>query len=44
MGIGFVLVMDPAHAADAGALLRGARETVTEIGEVVSGHGVVRYA
>jgi phosphoribosylformylglycinamidine cyclo-ligase len=44
MGIGFVLVMDPAHAADAAAFLRGARETVTEIGEIVSGDGRVRYA
>jgi phosphoribosylformylglycinamidine cyclo-ligase len=44
MGIGFVLVMDPAHAADAAAFLRGARETVIEIGEVVSGDGRVRYA
>lgn len=44
MGIGLCLVMAPHAAADAAAALREAGETIYEIGEIVAGSGVVRYA
>jgi phosphoribosylformylglycinamidine cyclo-ligase len=44
MGIGLCLVMAPHDAADAAAALREAGETIFEIGEIVPGTGVVRYA
>ncbi len=43
MGIGFALVLDPGHAADAAAALRESGERVFEIGEVIGGTGRVRY-
>lgn len=44
MGMGFALVLDAAHAAAAAAAVRSVGETVSEIGEIVEGTGVVRYA
>jgi len=44
MGIGLCLVLAPKDAANAAAALREAGETVFEIGEIVAGSGVVRYA
>jgi phosphoribosylformylglycinamidine cyclo-ligase len=44
MGIGYALVLDPAHAPAAAAALRSAGESVSEVGEIVEGTGVVRYA
>ena len=43
MGVGFALVFDPAHAPAAAVLLRGAGETVFEIGDIVEGEGKVVY-
>ena len=43
MGIGFALVLDPADAPKAAALLREAGETVYEIGEIVEGDGKVVF-
>jgi len=43
MGIGFALILDPADAPEAAALLREAGETVYEIGEIVDGEGKVVY-
>ena len=43
MGIGYALVIDPAHAPEAAALLRETGETVSEIGEIVAGSGKVVY-
>jgi phosphoribosylformylglycinamidine cyclo-ligase len=43
MGIGYVMVLDPAEAPRAAATLLEAGETVYEIGEVVAGEGVVVY-
>ncbi len=43
MGIGLALVLDPAEAPGAAAALREAGETVSEIGEIVEGHGEVIY-
>ena len=44
MGIGMCVVLDAKAAADASVALRAAGETVFEIGEIVEGSGVVRYA
>lgn len=44
MGIGFALVLDPARAPEAAALLRASGEKVFEIGEIVDGQGKVSYA
>lgn len=44
MGVGFAVVIDRAHAADAAALLREHGERVSEIGEIVAGEGRVTYA
>jgi len=44
MGVGFALVLDPKHAPAAAAKLRELGESVSEIGEIVEGSGVVRYA
>jgi len=43
MGIGFAIILDPAEAPNAAALLREAGETVYEIGQVVAGTGKVVY-
>ena len=43
MGIGFALVLDPATAPKAAALLREAGESVFEIGDIVPGEGKVIY-
>jgi len=43
MGIGFAIVLDPAHAPAAAAALREAGEHVYEIGEIVEGSGAVVY-
>ncbi|TLM72994.1 MAG: phosphoribosylformylglycinamidine cyclo-ligase, partial [Actinobacteria bacterium] len=43
MGIGLALVLDAKAAPDAAARLRGAGETVYEIGQIEPGSGVVRY-
>ncbi|HSK46506.1 MAG TPA: phosphoribosylformylglycinamidine cyclo-ligase [Coriobacteriia bacterium] len=43
MGIGFMLVLDPADAPGAAALLRDAGEQVYEVGEIVPGLGRVTY-
>ena len=43
MGIGFALVLDPANAPKAAALLREAGESVFEIGDIVPGEGKVIY-
>jgi phosphoribosylformylglycinamidine cyclo-ligase len=43
MGIGFALILSPAEAPKAAALLREAGETVYEIGEIVAGEGKVVY-
>jgi phosphoribosylformylglycinamidine cyclo-ligase len=43
MGIGFALILDPADAPRAAALLREAGERVFEIGEIVEGEGKVVY-
>jgi len=43
MGVGFAIVLDPAQAPAAAALLRDAGETVWEIGEIVEGTGKVVY-
>ena len=43
MGIGFALILDPAEAPKAAALLREVGETVYEIGEIVEGEGKVVY-
>jgi phosphoribosylformylglycinamidine cyclo-ligase len=43
MGIGFALILDPADAPRAAALLREAGERVFEIGEIVEGEGKVIY-
>lgn len=43
MGIGFALVLDPAHAPSAAIALRESGERVFEIGEIVEGSGVVVY-
>jgi len=43
MGIGFALILDPAEAPKAAALLREVGETVYEIGEIVEGSGRVVY-
>jgi phosphoribosylformylglycinamidine cyclo-ligase len=44
MGIGLCLVLAPRAATAAAAALRAAGETVFEIGEIVPGARVVRYA
>lgn len=44
MGVGFAIVLDPAHAPQAAVTLREAGETVWEIGEIAAGEGRVRYA
>jgi phosphoribosylformylglycinamidine cyclo-ligase len=44
MGIGLCIVLPAKAAADAAVALRAAGETVYEIGEIVEGSGVVRYA
>ena len=44
MGIGLALVLPTKAAAGAAVALRAAGETVYEIGEIVRGSGVVRYA
>jgi phosphoribosylformylglycinamidine cyclo-ligase len=44
MGIGLCIVLPAKAAADAAVVLRAAGETVYEIGEIVEGSGVVRYA
>jgi phosphoribosylformylglycinamidine cyclo-ligase len=44
MGVGFALVLEEQHAAEAAAKLRELGESVSEIGEIVEGTGVVRYA
>ena len=44
MGVGFALIVEAKHAPAAAAKLRELGETVAEIGEVVEGTGVVRYA
>lgn len=43
MGVGFALVLSAKAAPDAAAELRGAGETVWEIGEIVPGKGEVAY-
>jgi phosphoribosylformylglycinamidine cyclo-ligase len=43
MGIGFVLVVGELDAPDIAAALRASGETVSEIGEIVEGEGVVVY-
>lgn len=43
MGIGFMIVLDPADAPEAAALLRAEGENVAEIGEIVDGSGRVTY-
>ena len=43
-GVGFALIVEAKHAPAAAAKLRELGETVAEIGEVVEGTGVVRYA
>jgi len=43
MGVGFALVLDPAEAPTAAAKLREMGESVSEIGEIVEGMGVVVY-
>ncbi len=43
MGVGFAIVLDPAEAPAAAVTLRAAGESVTEIGEIVSGTGEVVY-
>ena len=43
MGIGFAVIMGPADAPHAAALLREAGERVYEIGEIVAGEGRVLY-
>ena len=43
MGIGFAVILDPADAPDAAALLREAGERVFEIGEIIEGEGRVSY-
>jgi len=43
MGIGFMIVLDPADAPEAAAILRAAGETVSEVGEIVEGSGKVTY-
>ncbi len=44
MGVGFILILDRAHAPAAAAKLRELGETVSEIGEIIEGTGVVVYA
>lgn len=44
MGVGFALILDRRHAPAAAAKLREFGETVAEIGEIMEGTGVVRYA
>ncbi|MBW6469370.1 MAG: phosphoribosylformylglycinamidine cyclo-ligase, partial [Coriobacteriia bacterium] len=43
MGVGFMIVVSPAHAPRAAAMLQAAGERVFEIGEIVEGTGGVRY-
>ncbi|MDO8846766.1 MAG: phosphoribosylformylglycinamidine cyclo-ligase [Coriobacteriia bacterium] len=43
MGVGFALIVDRKHAPAAAAKLRELGESVSEIGEVVEGTGVVTY-
>jgi len=43
MGIGMMVVLDPAHAPEAAVVLRGAGESVFEVGEIVAGEGRVTY-
>ena len=43
MGLGMMLVLDPKHAPEAAVVLRGAGESVFEVGEIVSGEGKVTY-
>jgi phosphoribosylaminoimidazole (AIR) synthetase len=43
MGVGFALVLNPAEAPTAAAKLREMGESVSEIGEIVEGTGVVVY-
>jgi phosphoribosylformylglycinamidine cyclo-ligase len=43
MGVGFALVVDGKDAPKAAAKLRELGETVSEIGEIVEGTGVVVY-
>ncbi len=43
MGIGFAIVLEPAHAPRAAAALRQAGERVFEIGEIADGSGKVVY-
>jgi phosphoribosylformylglycinamidine cyclo-ligase len=43
MGVGFALVFPELRAPSAAAILRGAGETVYEIGEIVEGTGAVVY-
>ena len=44
MGVGFAIILDAGDAPDAAVALRGAGETVYEIGEIVEGSGRVVYA
>lgn len=44
MGVGFAIVLSPAHAPAAAALLREHGESVAEVGEIVEGSGKVVYA
>lgn len=43
MGVGFCVIIDPRHAAEAAAILREHGELVSEIGEIVVGRGEVVY-
>jgi len=43
MGVGFMIVVSPAHAPRAAAILQAAGERVFEIGAIVEGTGGVRY-
>lgn len=44
MGIGMVLIVDPAQADAVEETLAGAGETTRRIGHIVAGEGIVRYA
>lgn len=44
MGVGFALIVDRKDAPAAAVRLRELGETVSEIGEIIEGTGVVRYA
>ncbi|MDA3936913.1 MAG: phosphoribosylformylglycinamidine cyclo-ligase [Actinomycetota bacterium] len=43
MGIGYMVIVDPKDAPRAAVVLRGAGESVSEIGEIVKGDGSVVY-